>query len=209
MNKLITSSLLLVGVSLASCTSTTPSASSSRIELPSTINESYITESFISETIISEDVISEEVIEAEYDLWFDTYDIMRSPTEEERLLAPSWNFTPNRKEYTFGEKKYTTSFDHMDEDAFNGFDSNYDDPSNRGWSVILYVDGKFDGSFGKGVGLLGNHRYANEVENATAETLEIFISYSVSDNSTNDANDIVTIKVGEFKLQPAVMSEAE
>jgi len=66
MNKVLNSAaIILVGLALASCTSTTSSASSSRTGLPSTISETVISETIISETVISETIISETVIEEE------------------------------------------------------------------------------------------------------------------------------------------------
>jgi len=189
--------LVLAVAVLASCASTSSSVSSSS-GLPSTITENTISENIISENIISED------------FWYNTSDIQRSPTDDELLLAPSFNLIPNRRVYVpiQAGSTYVSSFDHMDEDAFNGFEATYEDPSNRGWAVIVYMDGKLRDSYGRGIGLTSFHSHTHYEEYASVvETMTVYISYSISSQNTLDKEDIVTIKVGEFKFQPALITK--
>jgi hypothetical protein len=186
--------LVLAVAVLASCASTSSSVS---------VLSSTITENTISENIISENIISE-------DFWYNTSDIQRSPTDDELLLAPSFNLTPNRKVYVplYDEATYVSSFDHMDEDAFNGFEATYSDPNNRGWAVILYMDGELRDSYGRGIGLNSFHSHASTEEYASViKTMTVYINYSISNQSTLNSQDIVTIKVGEFKFQPALTTK--
>jgi hypothetical protein len=193
MNKVLNSAaIILVGLALASCTPTTSSSSSSR--WPSNLTESYITENTISENVISETTLNSE------DFWLSTADIQRSPTAQELLLAPSFIMTPGRS-----SPNANASFDHMESDAFNGFSAAYSDPYNRGWAVIIYLDDEFEDSYGKGIGLLSIYSHASDADSASAvATMAVYISYTVTNTNTLNRNDIVTVKVGEFKFQKSL-----
>jgi hypothetical protein len=147
----------------------------------------------------SESTISESI----FDMWEHANDIMRSPNAEELALAPQ--FTP-----TFGRfenETKVTSFDYMEEGSFNGLTSESIDPDERGYAVILYMDGEFDTSFGIGLGLQSWAGYTSDVEFAKKViNVEIYINYSVTDALTKNVNDIVTIKVAEFNFQRALIS---
>lgn len=189
------------------------SSSGHHNSLPSQLEESFITESFITESTISETTISEEVISESEDIWGiwpDADDIMRDPTAEELLLAPEITMTPAR--ITLDEiyrnsssDRGETSFEHMEEKSFNGLRTSYADPDSRGYSMIIYLNGEFSISFGVGLGLDMYSGFTSEIERAkVVHTMEIFMNYSVTDNSTTDVNDIVTVKLAEFNFQYAL-----
>lgn len=187
------------------------SSSSDRSSLPSNLNESFITESFITESTISESIISEEVITEDlWGIWPDADDIMRDPTQEELLLAPDITMTPAR--ITLDEiyssssfERGETSFEYMEDGSFNGLRTSYADPDSRGYAMIIYVDGEFSISFGVGLGLDMYSGFTSQIERARiVHKMEIFMNYSVTDNSTTDINDIVTVKLVEFNFQYAL-----
>jgi hypothetical protein len=152
--------------------------------------------SSVSQNSLSESIISENI-------WEYTNDIMRSPNEDELALAPQFIPTFGR----FEKDDKLTSFEYMEEGSFNGLTSESIDPDERGYAVILYMDGEFDTSFGIGLGLEFWAGYTSDVEMAKKViNVEIYINYSVTDVLTKDVSDIVSIKVAEFNFQRALIS---
>jgi hypothetical protein len=190
MNKML---LVLPILLLAGCAETT---GSSHQGYSSSIGETILSGSTISENVISENIISENI-------WEYTNDIVRSPNQDELALAPQFIPTFGR----FENETKVTSFEYMEEGSFNGLTSESIDPDERGYAVILYMDGEFDTAFGIGLGLQFWAGYTSDVEFAKKViNVEIYINYSVTDVSTKNANDIVSIKVAEFNFQRALIS---
>ena len=139
-------------------------------------------------------------------LWTQAYDRMRDPTPEELELAPEITVTPGRFEYS--NEDFVTSFDLMEEGSFNGFTSTSEDPDSRGYAFIIYYDGELYDSFGVGIGMSSYLGYAKNIEEANnVITVDIYINYTVTDISTSNVNDIVTIHVTTFTFQHALITE--
>jgi hypothetical protein len=198
MKKSILLSSILSVIFLVSCNLSTVSSES--ISTSSNSN---------SEEIVSS-VISEESND-ELDLWLQAYDIMREPTQEELLLSPEINITPKRimiSEFSIGENESKeTSFEYMEDNSFNGFSSEHSDPESRAYALIIYFDGLFYTSSGIGIGVTKWAGFSSSVDLViNVITVEVFINYSVTNNSTLDPNDIVTVKVAEFEFQYAYIN---